>query len=92
MGFQRGRAQPQTLLITVTAMCVLSWGAVNGARRSFSGTERFHLQREAAVIPNSPEIYIRKSVELKFGSSLWTMSARSRVHTVSFGHGSLYFI
>lgn len=50
MGFQRGRAQPQTLLITVTAMCVLSWGAVNGARRSFSGTERFHLQREAVVI------------------------------------------
>lgn len=46
---------------SVTAACVLSWGGVNGERRSFSGTERFHPQTEAAIIPNSPEIYIRKS-------------------------------
>lgn len=68
MGFQRGRAQHQTLLITVTATCVLSWGAVNREGRSFSGTERFHLQTEAAIVPTSPEIYIRKSVELKPGT------------------------
>lgn len=73
IGFQRDRVQPGTLLIRVTAACVLPWGGVDGERRSFSGTERFHLQTEAAIIPNIPEIYIRKSMELKPVSSLWTM-------------------
>lgn len=30
MGFQRGRAQPGTLLVSVAAACALSWGGVSG--------------------------------------------------------------